>query len=178
MSTCDPRDLLRMQKGSIVDFENFYLLQGFPVKGLNMLEGGPYIVMDRVENTDTVEFSLEGVKANATLEVEEDGSELIILIQTSLSKYPSVLSQVRRIWAHDCTEFELNGVTYYLTEDDDDEDEDGEHHYWDYYSNPIDEGNKLYIGVMDYGDDDAPEVEFYVGFELPPHALKDPTFIF
>ena len=78
-----------------------------------------------------------------------------------------------KAWKRDIEEFEFKGVKYYLVDSGEEEDDGEECDYWDYYSDQINEGNKLFIGVQDYGDTGSPELEFYVGFEIPERSVKE-----
>jgi hypothetical protein len=166
--------LLSLNRGDIIDFHDIYLLKGFPLKDFNILGSGPFEITSVSRSTYTVEYGLRGSSCQATLEIEKKGDNLIILIQTALENYPSVLSKMRKAWTDDCDNFTLEGVKYYLVDDGEEEDGGEECYYWDYYSDPInDDDNKLFIGVQDYGYEDDPEIEYYIGFQIPERAIKD-----
>jgi len=162
-----------MKKGWTIDFYDNFILKGFPLKDFNILESGPYEVMGVNKTTSTIEFTLRGGSHDATLEVEKKGAGNIYLIHTGLDSFPSLLPSIKKVWSEDIEEFSFRGVTYYLVGSGEEEDGGEECRYWDYYSDAINEGNKLFIGVQDYGDPGSPELEFYVGFEIPERSIKE-----
>ncbi|MDH3974129.1 MAG: DUF4178 domain-containing protein [Deltaproteobacteria bacterium] len=165
--------VLDIKKGWTIDFYDSFILKGFPLENFNILEEGPYEVVGANKTTYTTEYTLRGGKGDAILEVEKKGGRNILLIQTGLESYPSLLPAMRKAWKRDCDEFEFKGVKYYLVDSGEEEDDGEECDYWDYYSDPINDGNKLFIGVQDYGDPGDAELEFYVGFEIPERSVKE-----
>ncbi|MFQ5560116.1 MAG: hypothetical protein ACE5FU_05975, partial [Nitrospinota bacterium] len=112
-------------------------------------------------------------KGDAVLEVEQRAGRKIILIQTGLDSFPSLLPEVKKAWGRDKEEVEFKGVKYFLVGKGEEEDDGEECYYWDYYSDPINEDNKLFLGVQDYGDEGKEELEFFVGFEIPERSVKE-----
>jgi len=173
METRSDPTLFDLKKGWTVDFYDNFILKGFPLKDFNILENGPYEVVGMNKTTDTTEFTLRGGRGDATLEVEKKGGRNVYLIQTALENFPSLLPAIRKAWNEDIEEFSFKDVSYYLVDKGEEEDSGEECRYWDYYSDPVNEGNKLFIGVQDYGERGRPELEFYVGFEIPERSVKE-----
>ena len=168
-------EVANLKKGWFIDFHDSFILKGFPLEDYNILEDGPYEVTGVSKTSYTTEYTLRGGRGDAVLEVEKKGGRNILLIQTGLEDYPSLLPSMRKTWKRDAEEFEFKGVKYYLVDSGEEEDDGEECDYWDYYSDQINEGNKLFIGVQDYGDPGSPELEFYIGFEIPERSVKDIT---
>lgn len=162
-----------LNKGWTVDFHDSFILKGFPLEGFNILENGPYEVMGINKTTATTEFTLRGGSGDAVLEVEKKGGQSVILIQTGLASFPSLLPSIKKVWNEEADNFSFKDVEYFLVDKGEEMDSGEECRYWDFYSDPINEGNKLFIGVQDYGDKGNPELEFYVGFEIPERSIKE-----
>ena len=162
-----------LKKGWTIDFFDSFILKGFPLKDFNILENGPYEVTGLNKTEYTTEYTLRGGSHDAVLEVEKKGARGVILIQTGLEDFPSLLPAVRKAWNENSEEFDFKGVKYYLVDKGEEIDSGEKCRYWDYYSDAVNEGNKLYIGVQDYGDRGKPELEFYVGFEIPERSVKE-----
>lgn len=165
--------VFNLKKGWTVDFHDSFILTGFPLQGFNILENGPYEVVGMNKTTDTTEYTLRGGSGDAVLEVEKKGGRSVILIQTGLESFPSLLPAIKKIWNENTETFSFKGAEYFLVDRGEEVDDEEECRYWDYYSDPINEGNKLFIGVQDYGDEGKPELEFFVGFEIPERSIKE-----
>lgn len=175
------KTIFDLKKGDIVDFHSAYLVTGFPVPNFNILSEGPFEVTEVYIHKWTREYTIKGAKYSAFLECEKEDGEVEILIMTRVDKkFPRLMREFLNVWNPCSEKLDFNGVTYYRTENDTDEcvvdGEKEEYEYWDFYSDPIDDGGqKLFIGMEDYCEDpevDDPEYELLMGFTIPERAVK------
>jgi len=165
-----------LKEGDIVEFEDIFLVEGFPVPDFNPLAHGPYKVTKVQKYEYSQEYTLEGGSGNVFLECEEEDGDKTIILQIRVDKkYPGITHDFFEIWSPVSMAIEFRGVRYYQTEND----AEDECEYWDYFSSPINSDQKLFIGVEDYGDPEVgednfvPEYELIMGFTIPERAIKE-----